>query len=179
MRYASRLREKGFTLIELLVVIAIISLLTSIILASFATIRTSARDTGRVVSVNQIIIALELYKSDYGHYPCSSGQLSSSSDFLQALVDEGLLSTNPKDPFNSAPFIFYYQTFRMSASDLSCGDFAEIDYDMENSASQCISKGKEVTPDHCHVFIPTTLPLPCQPYMEIQPPTGLCAGLSD
>ncbi len=61
--------SRGFTLIELLVVIAIIGLLSSVVLASLNTARSKARDARRASDMNQIKIALELYRSTNGLYP--------------------------------------------------------------------------------------------------------------
>ena len=63
--------QKGFTLIELLVVVAIIALLSSIILASISTARSKARDAKRLSDIDQIRIALELYRDKNGQYPDS------------------------------------------------------------------------------------------------------------
>jgi len=75
------LRRKGFTLVELLVVIAIISLLSSIILASFNYAKKRARDVRVITHLTTICKALEAYYIENGHYPyvgcSSSGQLSS------------------------------------------------------------------------------------------------------
>ncbi len=61
--------KKSFTLIELLVVIAIIGLLASIVLVNVNSARSKARDARRIADLNQITKALELYYSEYGHYP--------------------------------------------------------------------------------------------------------------
>jgi len=61
--------RKGFTLIELLVVISIIGLLSSVVLASLTTVRSKARDSQRVQEMRSIQKAIELYRSDNGHYP--------------------------------------------------------------------------------------------------------------
>ncbi len=62
---------KGFTLIELLVVIAIIGLLSSVVLASLNTARARGRDARRLSDLQQVQIALELYRSDNGGYPAT------------------------------------------------------------------------------------------------------------
>jgi len=61
--------KRGFTLIELLVVVAIIGMLSSVVLASLNTARSSARDSKRFTDLRQIATALELYYQDEGHYP--------------------------------------------------------------------------------------------------------------
>ncbi len=66
--------QKGFTLIELMVVIAIISLLSSIMLASFSGARSSTRNAQRLRDLTTMRTALELYAQDHqGHYPLNIG----------------------------------------------------------------------------------------------------------
>ncbi|MCF7834315.1 MAG: prepilin-type N-terminal cleavage/methylation domain-containing protein [Candidatus Pacebacteria bacterium] len=63
------MNKKGFTLIELLVVVAIIGVLSSVVIGSVNKSRVKARDTQRWNDIVQIQNALELYYSDFGHYP--------------------------------------------------------------------------------------------------------------
>lgn len=60
------IRTKGFTLIELLVVIAIISLLSSVVLASLKDSRDKAQQAAYRQYLNEIVKAIELYKTDGG-----------------------------------------------------------------------------------------------------------------
>jgi len=66
-------KQNSFTLIELLVVIAIIGILAAIALPSLANVRAKARDARRLADLDQLAKAMELYFSDYNHYP--SGNL--------------------------------------------------------------------------------------------------------
>ena len=66
-------KESGFTLIELLVVIAIIGTLASVVMVSVEAARSKARDTARRAALNQIQIALELYRNDYGTFQVAGG----------------------------------------------------------------------------------------------------------
>ncbi len=65
----------GFTLIELLVIIAIMSILSTIIYASFNTARAKSRDQKRVSDISIIQLALEQYFNRYGQYPTSLNAL--------------------------------------------------------------------------------------------------------
>lgn len=69
-------RARGFTLIELLVVISIISLLSSIVLTSVNSARAKARNAREKSDVHQIILALELARSNS---PTDSYPLSASN----------------------------------------------------------------------------------------------------
>ncbi len=64
-----KFRSKGFTLIELLVVVAIISLLSSIVLASVKEAREKAQASKFRQELQQLVVALELYKTENGKYP--------------------------------------------------------------------------------------------------------------
>lgn len=62
-------KRRGFTLIELLVVISIISFLSSVVMSVVNDARVKARDARRLQDMEQIRIALELYRVDNGRYP--------------------------------------------------------------------------------------------------------------
>ncbi|KKS95609.1 hypothetical protein A3B05_02910 [Candidatus Giovannonibacteria bacterium RIFCSPLOWO2_01_FULL_43_160] len=66
------LRPKGFTLIELLVIISMISLLASIVLAFLQSARMKARDTKRIVALEQIEKAVNLYVITNNNYPLAN-----------------------------------------------------------------------------------------------------------
>ena len=61
--------NQGFTLIELLVVISIIGLLSSVVVGSLSNAKRKAQATKIVQEMNQLKVALELYKTDHGKYP--------------------------------------------------------------------------------------------------------------
>lgn len=62
---------KGFTLVEMMVVIAIIGILSVVVYASFSQARMQARDKIRQGQLEQLQVAIELYKDKYGRYPAS------------------------------------------------------------------------------------------------------------
>lgn len=115
---------KGFTLIELLVVISIIGVLSSVAMTSLNAAKTKARDTKRLSDMEQIRLALELYKSDHGFYPdenSSNGSWEMSyedgADFLDALKDEGYFPNGvPVDPVNVAGTCYYYYRYPVTSS---------------------------------------------------------------
>ncbi len=66
--------KQGFTLLELLVVMVILGVLVTIGLRSFTTSQMRARDSRRKSDLEQLANALELYRTDKGHYPVSDGE---------------------------------------------------------------------------------------------------------
>lgn len=62
-------RKAGFTLNEILVVIAILAILSSVVLISTKAAREKARDTQRISDLQQIQLALRVYKDANGRYP--------------------------------------------------------------------------------------------------------------
>ncbi len=105
--------KTGFTLIELLVVIGIIGILSSIVLVSVNQARMKARDARRKSDLIQLRTALHLYYSKKNNYVengsgCGWGGNGSGwvnytgtnypKSITQCLMEEGVLSTDIKDP---------------------------------------------------------------------------------
>ena len=72
----------GFTLVELLVVMAILGILVTIIGSSFRNAQARGRDTQRKSDLKQISQSLELFYSDYGHYPSDEGGMIAACPFV-------------------------------------------------------------------------------------------------
>lgn len=64
-----RSKGKGFTLMEVIVSIAIMGILASVVYVSLGESRKKARDTQRVSDLQQVELALRLYKDVHGLYP--------------------------------------------------------------------------------------------------------------
>jgi len=117
------IKTRGFTLIELLVVIAIIGTLASVVLASLNSARVKARDAARLVSMQQITKALQLYWLDNdGVYPnrapnnsCATGGNSVAA--LCQLTEELTPRYIPNLPINST----YTNGFLYSSGDYATG----------------------------------------------------------
>lgn len=111
------MNRKGFTLIELLVVIAIIGLLSAVVLASLSTARSKARDSKRIAEIKQLMLALEMYNNEVGHFPNSTNcgatrpntswcnsieSLNSNGSWIRDGVKQDVLATyikkEPTDP---------------------------------------------------------------------------------
>ena len=97
MTHRTNTNSQGFTLIELLVVISIIGLLSSVVVGSLSSAKKKAEGAKIVQNMNQLKIALELYKNDHGEYPnegvadCKSSVPSGkcmNTDFVSYLNSE-------------------------------------------------------------------------------------------
>jgi prepilin-type N-terminal cleavage/methylation domain-containing protein len=146
-------REIGFTLIELLVVVAIIGLLASIVISNLTTARTKSRDARRIVDMEQIYNAVEMYNDQYGCLPSTSGTScpgaggysgsdaggwdysSQGSGFMTFLQSAGFMGKVPFDPINnmmgdSNPGMYAYKYYCYAPTDsnpgLRLGYFTEI-----------------------------------------------------
>lgn len=75
-------QQSGFTLLEIIVVIGIIGVLATVGLFTYSDAREQARDNTRINDLQQIRLALETYKADWGSYPSDSdnGVVCSDSD---------------------------------------------------------------------------------------------------
>jgi len=65
--------QKGFTIIELIVVIAIIAVLSGIVMMNVTQYMMKARNAARKEALRQVQKALELYFSENGSYPITTG----------------------------------------------------------------------------------------------------------
>lgn len=86
----------GFTLVEVLVVLAIVGMLLAVIYVNFGEARANARDKQRTAEIEQIALALEVYKQAYGAYPTNTGVVGEGNDIDDAL--DPFMGTVPHDP---------------------------------------------------------------------------------
>lgn len=133
-------RYRGFTLIELLVVIAIIGILASVVLAELSHARGRARDAQRLVEVDQLAKAIELYRVEHGHYPCENASTAGCTD-QGGVTATGVIDTNAGNggldvllaPYLSSPILdplydsnpgsyYYYYDGRQSCTGNSVGN---------------------------------------------------------
>ena len=110
MKY-TRAKNIGFTLIELLVVISIISLLSSVVLASVSASRNKAKISAYRSSLNEMILALELVKTNTGYYPGEIKDLKNNTGafFVYRMERQSngttLFSSNESAPTGSFNFV--------------------------------------------------------------------------
>lgn len=73
MKNKQTTNKKAFTLIELLIVIAIIGILASIVIVTMSQARQKARGTKNAAQLEMVTKALNVYYTQFGSYPVSSG----------------------------------------------------------------------------------------------------------
>ena len=79
--------KKWFTLIEMLIVIVIIGILAAVLIPRMVGAQAKARNTSRMVAVQQISNALIRYQGDNGTYPASVWELVTSK-YLKSLPSD-------------------------------------------------------------------------------------------
>lgn len=85
---AMNIYRRGFTLIELLVVIAIIGILSTIVFANFMDARADAQNKSLRAELNEVRLALEVYKAQNGSYPTTAEGLSTLiPDYISTIPD--------------------------------------------------------------------------------------------
>ena len=104
--------KKSFTLIEILVVVTIIGLLTAIGSSSYTLFNKQSRDSKRKTDLENIRMAVEMYRSDLGYYP----------DVLTDLTSGSYMSSIPTDPLNSQGYSYIY-TALVSGCTTACTSY--------------------------------------------------------
>lgn len=131
----------GFTLIELLVVMAIIGILTSLLVANFAQIRSRARDAERKSDLSQIQKALQLYYDDHKAYPTPDpgalGGFVFGNAFTSASTSAPYMASTPQDALSTSQIYVYtslspYDSYRLEATLENPSD-----KDISQSQSRC------------------------------------------
>jgi prepilin-type N-terminal cleavage/methylation domain-containing protein len=115
---SSRRTQRGFTLIELVVVISILAILSGVLVPRVTNHLRASRDARRLADINAVREAIEQYYQDKGGYPAPNSNssyggwdVSSDSDFIHVLTEEGYLNEDARDPLNDATFHYRYYVY--------------------------------------------------------------------
>lgn len=100
--------KKGFTIIELMVSIAVIGILAALMYVNITGAKAKNRDAQRMMRVNEIAKALNIYHSNIQAYPVYSGGITGLDAVSAALETDGAISDVPTDPLNISPYVFEY-----------------------------------------------------------------------
>ena len=103
-----RVLRRGFTLIELVVVIAIISLIASLAIVQFSSVKARARDVERERDMKTFQTALALYVASRRVFPIYSGVITGTDAMSAALLGDSAIPTIPRDPINSDVYLYSY-----------------------------------------------------------------------
>lgn len=75
-------KKKGFTLVELIAVIAILGILSAIIVPRVSNYTNDAKEARKLADANQILQAVEMYKTDTGNEVKEDEDIGGSDDDL-------------------------------------------------------------------------------------------------
>lgn len=112
--------QAGFSLVEMLVVIAILGIMAGAVAIGYGSVQADTRDHARLSDLEQISLALNLYRQDTGAYPsdsgvvCSDPRVCTSLNAISQVVDD--LGLQVADPLQGTGGFNY----RYNASE-SCG----------------------------------------------------------
>lgn len=118
-RRPSSLRS-GFTLVELLVIVLVVSIVSVVIVSNVRNSKAVARDAQRLTDLQNLQVALRLYKDAHGRYPsagCGRGNAWTGNHPSYGACPDyitGLSEFNggplPVDPIPDARFGYIYRT---------------------------------------------------------------------
>lgn len=114
----------AFTLVEIMVVVLIITIIASLAMISYTSIRVKSRDIRRVSNINTLQTALNAYYKDHGVFPTSitPGQPLRNSSNSIVYLDEVPSNPQPRTDHNcpDSEFIYKVATDQQSYSLSGC-----------------------------------------------------------
>ena len=131
-------KQSGFTIVELLIVIVVIGILAAITIVAYNGVQQRARDAQRKQDVATITKALELYYTDNGRYPNSSGSTSINNSWSTTadsswtnLANQlaSYVNTLPRDPISK----------QMGAGAFPWNDPQGYDYSYYSAPGYCVN----------------------------------------
>lgn len=135
-------KNKGFTLIETLIVIAIITVIATVVLVSFSSVRFKARDARRKTEISQIgrFLTMACYLPEEGE-----------GEYDLVLLAEEIISKNPQ----SAKFLSQVPMDPKTGSETD----SNYIYIVNNDGSRCALYANLENPDET-VTLTITSPVP-------------------
>ncbi len=125
----------GFTILEILVVLAIMGMVGSLVFVQLGEARARARDAEREQEIKTLQNAFAIYAVNKGIYPIAEEPipLTGKDAVSAALIAEDAISQIPKDPLESDPYRYVYES--------PTGSTYTITYSLETSSISGKSKG--------------------------------------
>lgn len=118
----------GFTLIELIVSVTIIAILTVVGMVSFSTTNKKARDSRRIADLENIRMALELYRQGTGSsYPADLDDLVTNS-YIQKIP----IGPKDEDYSNGYNVSDYTYTLKTTVEDAGSSNVPGFTYQVTN-----------------------------------------------
>ena len=87
-------RHRAFTLVEMLTVMAVIAVLAAILFPAFGAFKKSATNKNTRAQLGKIVMAIEAYKAQHGHYPPDNQDNLSVNQLYYELVGTKLVNNN-------------------------------------------------------------------------------------
>lgn len=102
-------RKRGLVFVEMMVVLALVGLLLTVVVTSIGEAKKQARDSLRLVHVQEVSKALALYNLKHNRFPISKEvtSLDESGVLAEELVGRDLIAKIPTDPL-SPEYNYYY-----------------------------------------------------------------------
>lgn len=103
-------RPRGFTLVEVLFVAAIVAILSSVVVMNISESRERSRDVQRKSDIENLQLALRLYKDAESGYPTfAEGAVVGDGEAFDAALAEYLTGTI-RDPLGRGEYQYYYDS---------------------------------------------------------------------
>mgnify|MGYP000863723167 CR=1 FL=1 len=139
MKRPGQRKTHGFTIVELLIVIVVIAIIAAITVVAYSGIQSRARDAPRKQDITSLIKAFEVYYSQNGTFPVTSGSTSINGSWvttadaswsnLEAILVPQYISKLPRDPISK----------QMTAGNFPWNDADGYDYSIftANTSGYC------------------------------------------
>lgn len=110
MRFFSCREERGFTLVEIVLVVGVIAVLSAVVIGNLGESRKKSRDAKRISDLEQIELALRLYKDVHESYPTfDDGDFIGDGGGVDTVLNT-YMGGIVKDPINSLSYRYYYDS---------------------------------------------------------------------
>lgn len=107
-----RSKTRGFSLVEILIVLGLMGILATVVLMNFSGSDTGTKEQTLKANLAALRQAVDLYKSDHGRFPSTTGDWSSngnSTRFIRQMTEftraDGQASTTKSTTYKYGPYL--------------------------------------------------------------------------